>query len=82
MLDSCQVGVFAAYASEHGYAIVDKRLFIPDKWFTDEYAERRENCRLPDDISFRTKPELVADMLRAIDTENILPFKYVLGDTV
>jgi SRSO17 transposase len=29
-VDNCQVGVFAVYASEHGYAIVDKRLFIPD----------------------------------------------------
>jgi SRSO17 transposase len=81
-VDNCQVGVFAAYASEHGYAIVDKRLFIPDKWFTDEYVQRRENCGLPEDISFQTKPELAADMLKVISAENILPFKYVLGDTI
>ena len=31
-VENCQVGVFAAYASPHGYALVDKRLFIPEKW--------------------------------------------------
>ncbi|RKZ67431.1 MAG: IS701 family transposase, partial [Gammaproteobacteria bacterium] len=36
-VDNCQVGVFAAYVSEQGYALVDKRLFIPQKWFTDDY---------------------------------------------
>jgi SRSO17 transposase len=81
-VDNCQVGVFAAYASEHGYTIVDKRLYIPEKWFTDTYKQRREKCDLPDDIHFRTKPELAADMLREIHMENILPFKYVLADSV
>jgi SRSO17 transposase len=36
-VENCQVGVFAAYVSENGYAMVDKRLFIPDKWFNDDY---------------------------------------------
>jgi SRSO17 transposase len=27
-VENCQVGVFAAYASRHGYSIVDKRLFL------------------------------------------------------
>ena len=29
-MDNCQVGVFAASASRHGYALLDKRLFIPE----------------------------------------------------
>ena len=33
----CQVGVFAAYASRQGYALVDKRLFLPEPWLTDAY---------------------------------------------
>jgi SRSO17 transposase len=81
-VDNCQVGVFAAYTSEHGYALVDKRLFIPEEWFTESYAERREKCRLPQNIEFRTKPQLAADMLTTIADENILPFKYVLGDSI
>jgi SRSO17 transposase len=81
-VDNCQVGVFAAYASEHGYAMVDKRLFIPKEWFTEPYAERREKCGLPEDIEFCTKPQLAANMLKTIANETILQFKYVLGDSI
>ena len=34
-IENCQVGVFAAYASPHGYSLLDKRLFMPEKWFLD-----------------------------------------------
>lgn len=34
-VDNCQVGVFAAYASRQGYALVDKRLFLPEQWWND-----------------------------------------------
>ena len=81
-VDNCQVGVFAAYVSESGYSLVDKRLFIPEQWFTDEYSARREKCNLPEDTVFRTKPQLAAEMLQAIHEEKILPFKYILGDSV
>jgi SRSO17 transposase len=42
-VDNCQVGVFAAYLSVYGYALIDKRLHIPEKWFADDYRLRREN---------------------------------------
>jgi len=79
-VDNCQVGVFAAYVSEQGYALVDKRLFIPQKWFTDDYFQRRINCKLPADTIFRTKPQLAVETLDAVVKENVLPFKYVLAD--
>jgi SRSO17 transposase len=81
-VDNCQVGVFAAYASEVGYSLVDKRLFIPEKWFEDEYKERREKCKLPADTVFRTKPQLAAEMLNSLAKEGTLPFKYILGDSI
>jgi SRSO17 transposase len=81
-VDNCQVGVFAAYASENGYALVDKRLFIPQHWFTDVYQLRRKKCNLPEDIVFKTKPQLAVEILNDIVAENILPFKYVLADTI
>lgn len=81
-VENCQVGVFAAYASDIGYSLVDKRLFIPEKWFTEEYAERRKKCNLPDDISFKSKPQIAADMLNQLVDEQILPFKYVLADSI
>lgn len=81
-VDNCQVGVFAAYTSENGYAMIDKRLYIPEKWFTDEFRMRRKKCGLSEDVTFRTKPELAADMLSSIYAEGIIPFKYVLADSV
>jgi len=81
-VDNCQVGVFAGYASQYGYALVDKRLFIPEKWFTDDYRDRRKKCKVPGDATYRTKPELATEMLQAISQENVLPFKYVLADKI
>lgn len=81
-IENCQVGVFAAYVSDAGYALVDKRLFIQEKWFGDDYLERREKCKLPEEVVFRTKPQLAAEMIEAICKENVLPFKYVLADSV
>ena len=80
-VDNCQVGVFAAYASPFGYALLDKRLFIPEKWFSDDYKARRKKCKLPENIEFKTKPRLAIEMLNNIVEEEIIPFKYVLGDS-
>ena len=65
-VDNCQVGVFAVYTSAHGYALIDKRLYIPEQWFADDYRLRREKCKLPAGIKFKTKPQLAAEMLREI----------------
>ena len=81
-VENCQVGVFAAYASEHGYGLVDKRLYIPEKWFSDEYQHRRIKCNLPEEVEFKSKPQLAAEMLNDIAQQQTLPFKYVLADSI
>lgn len=81
-VDNAQVGVFAAYASAKGYALVDKQLFMPESWFDDDHAERRAKCRVPKDVTFHSKPELAAAMLRAIKHEDQLPFRYIAADSV
>ena len=81
-VENCQVGVFAAYASPYGYALLDKRLFIPQKWFSDDYKPRRKNCKLPEDTEFKTKPQLAVEMLNNISETGIIPFKYVLADSL
>ena len=81
-VDNCQVGVFAAYVSEHGYSLIDKRLFIPEQWFADDYRIRREKCNLPKNTVFKTKPQLAVEMLKAIRCEKLLPFKYVIADSI
>src|SRR5438445_6062299 len=79
-VENCQVGVFAGYASRHGYALVDKRLFLPEAWLTDAYAARRSKCNVPAELTFQSKPALAAAMLEAIAHEGLLPFKYIVAD--
>jgi len=81
-VENCQVGVFAAYTSKYGYSLVDKRLYIPEHWFSVEYGDRREKCMLPEDINFRTKPQLAAKMFLDLAKEKVLPFKYVRADSI
>jgi SRSO17 transposase len=79
-VENSQVGVFAAYASSQGYALVDKRLFLPEVWFSDAYAARRTKCNVPVEMTFHTKPQLAAAMLQAIAHGGLLPFQYIVAD--
>ncbi|MDH5459295.1 MAG: IS701 family transposase [Nitrospinota bacterium] len=81
-VDNCQVGVYAAYASVHGYALLDKRLFVPEEWFSEEYKHRRKKCNFPEKLSFQTKPQLASEMLSEIHREQILPYKYIVADSI
>ena len=56
-VENCQVGVFAAYAARQGYALVDKRLFLPEAWWTDAYAARRTKGPVPATLTFQSKPQ-------------------------
>src|SRR5712691_8449671 len=79
-VENSQVGVFAAYASRHGYALVDTRLFMPEQWFAEDHKDRRDKCNVPEDVTFHTKPQLAVEMLRAIRSKGRLPFKYIVAD--
>jgi SRSO17 transposase len=79
-VENCQVGVFAAYASRQGYALVDKRLFLPEPWFTETYATGRTKCAVPEEATFQTKPQLAAAMVQALHAAAILPFRYIVAD--
>lgn len=79
-LANCQEGVFAVYNSSHGYAFVDGRLYVPDRWFGDDYRIRRQTCGMPADLQFRTEPELALTMLTDSLAAGHLPFRWVTAD--
>ena len=79
-VENCQRGVFAAYASRKGYTLLDRRLYLPEAWFDEEHRERWKRCGIPDDTSFKTKPELALDMLKAAVAEGTLRFRWVACD--
>lgn len=74
--DNCQVGQFLGYVSPRGRALVHRRLYLPEDWAGD--VERREKCRVPEEVEFRTSWQLADEWLLAHGHE--LPHQWVLGD--
>jgi SRSO17 transposase len=78
-VDNCQLGVFLAYASGKGRAMIDRELYLPEGW-TDDPARCRA-ARVPEHVEFRTKPQLAQRMLaRALDAG--VPAAWVTADEV
>jgi SRSO17 transposase len=60
-VDNCQLGVFLAYASPRGRACIDRELYLPKAWTNDR--ARCRAARVPDQVGFRTKPQLARVLL-------------------
>lgn len=81
-VENCQVGVFAAYASPQGYALLDAELFVPEKWFEASHKEKRKKCRFPEELTFKTKPQLAVEMLKRVEKCSSVSFKFVVADSI
>src|SRR5207248_11718316 len=60
--DNCQVAVSLSIANHHASLPVAYRLYLPTDWAAD--GERRRKTGVPEEISFKTKPEIALDQLR------------------
>jgi SRSO17 transposase len=60
--DNCQVAVSLSIANHHASLPVAYRLYLPQDWATD--GERRGKVGVPEEISFKTKPEIALEQLR------------------
>jgi SRSO17 transposase len=76
-VENCQVGVFLTYFAPGGRTFLDRRLYLPQEWSTDQ--ERRCEARVPTDVTFKTKPELAVEMLEHAWAEGV-PMAWVTGD--
>ncbi|MFI1801115.1 IS701 family transposase [Streptomyces sp. NPDC020379] len=76
-IDNCQIGVFAAYATTRGRALVDRELYLPKSWTADR--ERCQAAKVPDDRGFATKGELAKAMVRRCLAAG-LPAAWVTAD--
>ncbi|GGL90227.1 hypothetical protein GCM10010840_30340 [Deinococcus aerolatus] len=78
-IENCQIGVFLAYATSQGTALIDRELFLPKSW-VDDHA-RRAAAKIPETIRTATKPHLALEMLtRAF--EGCVNAAWVTGDSV
>jgi len=79
-LANCQEGVFLVYASRHGHAFLDERLYLPQDWFTADYQERWKVCGIPETLAFKTEPELGLEMISDLVQRAVVPFGWVTAD--
>ncbi len=60
--DNCQVAVSLSIANHAASLPIAYRLYMPEDWSTDPV--RRSKAGIPDDVVFRTKPEIALDQIR------------------
>jgi SRSO17 transposase len=79
-VDNCQAGVFLAYSSPKGYLLLDRRLFLPEIWFSKEYEQRWQKCKIPENTPFKTKNQLALEMIQEIQRTCLFPAKWITCD--
>ena len=75
---NCQIGVSLSIATRTEHLPIDFELYLPKVWV--ETPERRKEAHIPDDLVFRTKPELALVMIEKAVADGI-PLGVVLADS-
>ncbi len=75
-IENCQVGVYLGYVSRRDHALVDVRLYLPKTWANRKC--RRNKVGVPAEIRFRTRHELMLEMLD--ERGPLLPHGWIAGD--
>jgi len=75
-VENCQVGVFLTYVTAHGYAPLDRQLYLPQAWAAD--PKRRGAAHVPGEVAFQESWRIGLGLIdrSAVD----LPFAWVAGD--
>jgi SRSO17 transposase len=60
---NCQVAVTLSIANHHASLPIAYRLYLPQEWAQD--AARRKKAHIPEGITFKTKPQIALDQIRA-----------------
>src|SRR3990170_469516 len=77
-IGNCQIAVSVHAVGERGTLPLGFSLYLPEQWCED--AERRKKAKIPESVSFQTKPGLVAALAgRAAGWE--IPRAPILGDS-
>jgi SRSO17 transposase len=61
--DNCQVAVSLSIANHHASLPIAYRLYLPQDWVKDR--DRRRKTGVPKEISFKTKPQIALEQIRA-----------------
>jgi SRSO17 transposase len=61
-IGNCQIGVSLHAAGRKGTVPLGWALYLPEEWCAD--APRRRKAKIPDSVSFKTKPQMAAALAR------------------
>lgn len=75
---NCQLGVFVAYVSEQGHALLDKRLYLPREWTDD--PDRCRAADVPEAVDYQSITELGLSMLHQVRRAGHLTGRWVTAD--
>src|SRR5438552_2279205 len=75
-IENCQVGIYLGYVSRRDHALVDFRLYLSKEWA--KRKRRRKKAGVPAEIRFRTRHELMLEMLD--EHGSLLPHAWIAGD--
>jgi SRSO17 transposase len=79
--DNCQVGVYLIGVTPAGTALLDHRLYLHGSWYEGEAAARRRaEAHIPEDLPFRTKPQIAAALVRDVTVTGIVGLDWVTAD--
>jgi SRSO17 transposase len=67
--DNCRVAVSLSVATWNSSLPVAYRLYLPKEWAGD--VERRKKAEVPEEVEFRTKPDIALDQIRAAVAANL-----------
>ena len=76
---NCQAGMFLAYVSPQGRALVDKRLYLPEGWTSDD-ARCQSAGVPPERRTYRSKTELALEMVEQALARGHPQAGWVAGD--
>ena len=76
-VENCQSGVFVGYSSEKGYGLLAGRLYMPEIWFSPEYAQRRKDNLVPKDLRFKTKIEIALELIHQVHQTKLFPAQWI-----
>lgn len=68
---NCQIGVSLSIATAELHVPLDFELYLPEEWATNK--KLRKEARIPDDVGFKTKPELALEMIARAKASGVPP---------
>jgi SRSO17 transposase len=80
--DNCQVGVFLVGVTPGGSAMLDHQLYLPESWCeaTKACRDRREKVHVPKRVTFQTKPQIAAGLIRQAVALDIVALDWITAD--